>query len=64
MTDPTLTADDVADYIYRDVLRQRFMIITHGDTRWLYRLKRFAPEQFFRLLRKQAEAFANRKRKD
>ncbi len=49
-----LGADDVAEDIYRAVHAKRFLVITHGDARWLYRLKRFAPESFYRLVVKQA----------
>jgi len=53
----TVTADDVAADIYQAVLRNRFMIISHTDARWLYRLKRFAPELFFKVLMRQTGGF-------
>ena len=56
MSRATKTASDVASDIYTGVQRNRFMIISHTDARWLYRLKRFAPELFFKLLVKKTGA--------
>lgn len=50
----TVTAADVARDIHRGVEKNRFMIITHADARWFYRLKRFAPELFFKVFGPQA----------
>jgi NAD(P)-dependent dehydrogenase (short-subunit alcohol dehydrogenase family) len=47
-----VTADDVADDIYRAVLHRRFLVITHEQARWHHRLKRVAPELFYREVRK------------
>ncbi|MBT8131745.1 MAG: SDR family oxidoreductase [Gammaproteobacteria bacterium] len=60
----TITADDVAKDIYESVLRGRFMIITHKDARWLYRLKRFAPETFFKILMKKSGGLRKPPKKD
>lgn len=45
-----VSAGDVAEQIYRAVRRRRFMILTHADTRRYWRLKRWFPELYFRLL--------------
>src|SRR5205085_10593046 len=51
-----VTAADVADNVYEDVRRGRFLILpTPGETlRW--RLKRFAPETYFKQLLKMTRA--------
>lgn len=54
----SVTADNVADAIYKAVIHNRFMIIPHTDARWLYRLKRYAPELFFKVLARQAGIFS------
>ena len=54
----SVRAGDVADDIYHGVLKNQFMIITHADARWLYRLKRAAPGMFYRLLTRQAARMA------
>ncbi|HXG28953.1 MAG TPA: SDR family oxidoreductase [Nevskiales bacterium] len=46
-----VTAEDVADDIYRAVHEGRFMVITHDDARMQWRLKRAAPEVFYKLVR-------------
>ncbi len=53
-------AADVADYVYRHVRKQRFMILPHADARWFYRLKRFSPRLFAWLLSRQGQAFLGR----
>lgn len=44
------TASEVADAIYSGVHDGRFMIIPQHEARWRWRLKRFAPEWYFRRL--------------
>ncbi|NKI34141.1 SDR family NAD(P)-dependent oxidoreductase [Wenzhouxiangella sp. XN79A] len=46
-------AEDVAAVVLGAVKRPKFMLLTHRDTRWMYRLKRFFPELYFRVLMKQ-----------
>jgi NAD(P)-dependent dehydrogenase (short-subunit alcohol dehydrogenase family) len=46
-----VTAEDVADDIYRAVHEGRFMVITHDDARMQWRLKRMAPEFFYKQVR-------------
>jgi NAD(P)-dependent dehydrogenase (short-subunit alcohol dehydrogenase family) len=47
-----ITADDVAGDIHRAVMNRRFLVISHEDARWQHRLKRVAPEFFYREVRK------------
>ncbi len=44
-------AEDVADDIFRAVHEGRFMVITHDDARMQWRLKRAAPEYFYKMVR-------------
>jgi NAD(P)-dependent dehydrogenase (short-subunit alcohol dehydrogenase family) len=44
-------AEDVADDIFRAVHEGRFMIITHDDARMQWRVKRAAPEFFYKMVR-------------
>lgn len=43
-------ADDVANVVFRAVRKPRFMLLTHRNTRWLWRLKRHFPETYFRMV--------------
>jgi NADP-dependent 3-hydroxy acid dehydrogenase YdfG len=54
-------ADDVAAVVLDAVRKPKFMLLTHRDTRWMYRLKRFFPELYFKLLMKQARNMMPRK---
>jgi NAD(P)-dependent dehydrogenase (short-subunit alcohol dehydrogenase family) len=47
-----VTAEDVANDIYEGVMNGRFLIISHPDARWQYRVKRAAPEFFYREVRR------------
>jgi NAD(P)-dependent dehydrogenase (short-subunit alcohol dehydrogenase family) len=47
-----VTAEDVANDIYEGVMNGRFLIISHPDARWQYRMKRAAPEFFYREVRR------------
>lgn len=57
-----VTASDVADDIYNAVMQRRFMVITHKDARLQWRMKRAAPELFYRMVRERMKArFQTRK---
>lgn len=43
-----VSAADVAEAIVEAVLKNRFLILTHRETRWQARLKRWFPNRFFR----------------
>ena len=53
----TVTARQVADDIVDAVEQNRFLIITHGDARVLWRLKRLSPEIYFRRALKATAGF-------
>ena len=45
-----VSAEDVADEVADAVEHDRFLVLTHRNTRWAWRLKRWLPERYFRLL--------------
>lgn len=45
-----VSAEDVAETVWKAVHKPRFLLLTHGDTRWLWRLKRWFPNLYFRLM--------------
>lgn len=49
-----VTAENVADRIHDAVAARRFLVLTHRDTRWQYRLKRLQPDVFFRVVERVA----------
>ena len=50
-----VTAQDVADDIYDAVAKRRFMVITHKDARMQWRMKRMAPEFFYKMVRERVK---------
>ena len=48
-------AEDVAEAVYRAVVQDRFLVLTHDKTRWLWRFRRWAPERYFRHMVKAVE---------
>ena len=50
MANSGVSAEDVAGVVARAVARPRFLLLTHGNTRWMWRIKRWLPETYFRLL--------------
>ncbi len=48
-----VSAEDVAEVVLSAVRRPKFLLLTHRDTRWMYRLKRWFPELYFRIMMKQ-----------
>ncbi|MDD3764373.1 MAG: SDR family oxidoreductase [Nevskiales bacterium] len=60
MHNAQVTAGDVARDILHAVETDRFMVISHPDARSRHRLKRFAPELYFRLARRATAAFLKR----
>ena len=51
-----VSAEQVAEAIAAAVARNRFMLLTHAKTRGAWRLKRWFPETYFRLLAKRGAA--------
>jgi len=47
-------AEDVAEVVFKAIERPRFMLLTHGNTRWGWRIRRWFPELYFRLLMRNA----------
>jgi NADP-dependent 3-hydroxy acid dehydrogenase YdfG len=45
-----VSADDVAEAVFEATRSGRFMLLTHPETRWQYRLKRWFPNLYFRML--------------
>ena len=52
MRNSGVTADDVADHVYRGVDKQEFMLIAHKDARLQYNMKRLSPDLFHILTQK------------
>ncbi len=48
-----VTAGDVARAAFEAVEANRFLVLTHKETRWLWRLKRWAPETYYRMMRRR-----------
>ena len=47
-----VSADDVASVVLGAVEKPRFLLLTHGNTRWIHRLRRWVPETYFRIVRR------------
>jgi NAD(P)-dependent dehydrogenase (short-subunit alcohol dehydrogenase family) len=52
-----LSADDVAARVCEAVERRQFLLAPHAESRRLLAIKRFAPEWYFRILRKRSARF-------
>ena len=63
MSRSTVTAETVADDIFEAAAAERFLVISHRESRWQYRLKRLQPEMFFQAVRKATRSFVERKDK-
>ncbi len=51
MANSGVSADDVAGVVFDAVVRRyRFLLLTHGNTRWIWRIRRWFPERYFRLV--------------
>ncbi len=50
MQNSGVSAEDVAGVVFNAVLKPRFMLLTHGNTRWIWRLRRWFPEFYFRMV--------------
>jgi NADP-dependent 3-hydroxy acid dehydrogenase YdfG len=48
-----VTSEMVAQQVYEAVRANHFMVLTHSQTRWAWRFKRWFPERYFRRLVKQ-----------
>lgn len=45
-----VSAEDVAEVVWKAVHKPRFLLFTHANTRWLWRLKRWFPNLYFRVM--------------
>jgi NAD(P)-dependent dehydrogenase (short-subunit alcohol dehydrogenase family) len=55
-----ITAELVSKEIYKAVESNRFLVLTHPETRWAWRIKRWLPGLYFRLLVKQSSSLSRR----
>ena len=49
-----VSADQVAEEIAKAVRDNTFMLLTHGQTRWAWRMKRWLPQRYFKMLVKRS----------
>lgn len=45
-----ISADDVAKIVFEATRKPKFLLLTDPETRWQYRLKRWFPSLYFRIL--------------
>ncbi|MFT5140995.1 MAG: NADP-dependent 3-hydroxy acid dehydrogenase YdfG [Lysobacterales bacterium] len=50
MSNSRVSAQQVADKVFDAVVKNRFLILTHPETRWALRFKRWFPGSFHRIL--------------
>jgi short-subunit dehydrogenase len=50
MSNSPITAEKVAEDVFKAVKEDQFLILTHPATRWAWRFRRWFPEQFHRRL--------------
>lgn len=62
MQNSGISADDFAAMVFAAAAQRRFLILTHANTRWLWRLKRWLPAAYYGLLRRNVRQFARRQR--
>ena len=60
MAKSPVTAESVADRVYEAVHEGEFLVLTHRETRWAWRLRRWFPERCHRLITAQARRLAAR----
>ena len=53
MENSGVSPENVAYIVMRAVEKPKFLLLTHNDTRWLYRLKRLFPGLYFKLLMRE-----------
>jgi NADP-dependent 3-hydroxy acid dehydrogenase YdfG len=45
-----VTATQVAEQVFQAVENGRFLVLTHRETKWLWRIRRWFPERYFRTM--------------
>lgn len=58
-----VTAENVADAVFDAVRCRRFLVLTHRETRWLWRFRRWAPERYFRTMASAASRMQKESRR-
>ena len=61
MAGSKISADDVADTMFKAVEKNRFLLLTHPETFWLWRFKRWFPQLFFRFVLRTKKMLARKK---
>lgn len=56
-----ISADDVAETVYQATQKPKFLLLTHPETRWQYRIKRWFPSLYFRMLMRVMRKLAPQK---
>ncbi len=62
MQNSGVSAEDVAAAVFDAVGKPRFMLLTHKDTRWAWRMKRLFPERYYRFMMAQVRKAMARSR--
>ena len=57
-----ITAEHVSAEIFKAVETDRFLVLTHPETRWAWRIKRWLPGLYFRMLVKQSKSMLRREK--
>lgn len=55
-----VTADDVAEMVWKAYRRRQFLVLTHPPTRWAWLLKRWWPERYYRQVARHAPSIGKR----
>jgi len=56
-----VSAEDVAETVYQATQKPKFLLLTHSETRWQYRIKRWFPSLYFRMLMRTMRQLMPRK---
>ncbi|MFO7763023.1 MAG: SDR family NAD(P)-dependent oxidoreductase [Wenzhouxiangellaceae bacterium] len=56
-----ISAEHVAETVYRATQKPRFLLLTHPETRWQYRIKRWFPSLYYRMLMRTMRKLMPRK---
>jgi len=56
-----VSAEDVAETVYQATQKPKFLLLTHSETRWQYRIKRWFPSLYFRVLMRTMRKLMPRK---
>ncbi len=61
MDNSGFTAEDFAQAVFKAISKRRFLLLTHGYTRWLWRLKRWCPGIYYWMARRAVRKHAQRR---